>query len=78
MQVEVRLHFTLRRKRLSPDKPSFIVILKENATVGELLAHLEIEATEGLIILVNGRPKSSESKLTEGCTVTVFEAVEGG
>jgi len=78
VQVEVRLHFTLRKHGLFPDKPSFFVNLRENATVAELMAHLKIEAKKNLITLVDGRLRSSGSTLTEGSVVTVLEPVGGG
>lgn len=78
MKVEVRLHFTFRKRGLFANKLSFFVNLRENATLGELMTHLKIEMQENLITLVDGRQRSGESALTEGSVVTILEPVSGG
>ncbi|HYA01711.1 MAG TPA: MoaD/ThiS family protein [Syntrophobacteria bacterium] len=74
MEVEVKLFATLRRRNFQQGK----VILREEPTPLDLLARLEVPASEVAVVLVNGRHARLDDRLHQGDTVAFFPAIAGG
>jgi len=74
MEVEVKLFATLRRRNFQQGK----VILREEPTPFDLLARLEVPASEVAVVLVNGRHARLDDRLHQGDTVAFFPAIAGG
>ena len=74
MEVEVKLFATLRR----PDFQQGKIILREEPTALDLLARLEVPASEVAVVLVNGRHARLDDRLHPGDTVAFFPAIAGG
>lgn len=79
MKIRVRLFGTLGRD--FPDyQPAtgFEIEIPENATVGDLLAHLKIAESHKPVVAINGRIMKPNDCLQSGTAVQVFQSVFGG
>jgi sulfur carrier protein ThiS len=54
------------------------VEIADGSKVGDLLAHLEISASQGGVVIREGRILPKEETLTDGQGVTIFSAMYGG
>lgn len=79
MKVNVTLLGTLssRYPDYLPDR-GLEVEISDGAKVDDLLAHLEISATQGAVVIQDGRILHREETLTDGQRVTIFLAMYGG
>ena len=79
MKISVRLFGTLGKD--FPDyEPAtgFEIEIPENATVGDLLAHLKIAESHRAVVAINGRIMKPDDILQSGAAVQVFQSVFGG
>jgi molybdopterin synthase sulfur carrier subunit len=79
MIVQVKLFATLRRHY--PDLgtgEAMSVKLPDGATVGQLIEHMRLPATEVKVIFVNGIVQKDKYVLGDGDQVGIFPAVGGG
>ena len=79
MKIRVRLFGTLGRD--FPDyEPAtgFEIEIRENAKVGDLLAHLKIAKSHRPVVAINGRRMRPDDVLQSGSDVHVFQSVFGG
>jgi sulfur carrier protein ThiS len=79
MKIRVRLFGTLGRD--FPDyQPAtgFEIEIPENATVGDLLAHLKIAESDRPVVAINGRIMKPDDILQSETAVQVFQSVFGG
>jgi sulfur carrier protein ThiS len=54
------------------------VLIRDGATVKDLLAHLEVRGPKGLIVAAEGRLLKPEDELESGGSVQIFQSVFGG
>jgi sulfur carrier protein ThiS len=79
MKIRVRLFGTLGRD--FPDyEPAtgFEIEIGENATVGDLLAHLKIAESHKAFVAINSRIMKPDDILQSGTAVHIFQSVFGG
>lgn len=77
MQVNVHLHGILRDKLPSEAKGRATITLDDGATVGDLLAQLDIKRR--VIVALNGDQKQDKTHiLQDGDQVSVFKVIGGG
>ncbi|HAJ27231.1 MAG TPA: molybdopterin synthase sulfur carrier subunit [Syntrophus sp. (in: bacteria)] len=74
MRVTVKLFASLRKGRFAVDDFDY----PEGATVGQILASLQIPEGEAAIIFINARHGGPDSPLKEGDLVAIFPPVGGG
>jgi molybdopterin synthase sulfur carrier subunit len=74
MKVTVKLFASLRKDRFAVDERDY----QEGATVGHILASLNIPEEEAAIIFINGRHAEPASPLQEGDLLAIFPPVGGG
>lgn len=77
MRVEVQLYATLR-KYGPPGGGILVLELAEGDRVARVLESLGVPREVERVILVNGRPVTSDSVLKEGDRVVLFPPVAGG
>ncbi len=79
MKVQVELYATLS-KFLPPgaEGRKAMLELPEAATVGDLLARLDIPAEMAALLLVNGTHQPPETVLKDGEVVAIFPPLAGG
>lgn len=79
MAVRVKLFATLRQRcpHLGVGEP-MVVELPEGATVGQLLAHLQVPDEQVKIVFVNHVKCDRDCPLAENDEVGVFPSVGGG
>jgi sulfur carrier protein ThiS len=76
--VAVHLHANLRRRAKAGMVARVEVDLPPGSTLGDLLARLELQAHEGILLVVNGRTARTEQVLGEGDQVNLIPALSGG
>jgi sulfur-carrier protein len=72
--VTVKLFASLRKDRFAVDDFHY----PEGATVGQILASLQIPEEEAAIIFINARHGGADSPLKEGDLLAIFPPVGGG
>jgi molybdopterin synthase sulfur carrier subunit len=79
LTVQVKLFATLRQRypRLGIGEP-MAVELPEGATVGQLLAHLQIPDEQAKIVFVNHVIRGRDHPLADGDEAGIFPPVGGG
>ena len=79
MKVKVKLYGTLSLY-VPGYKPSqgIEVEIPDGATVKDLLAHLEISETRGVVVIVEGRTLKMNDELSEDVSVNVLQVLRGG
>lgn len=77
MKVEVRLYATLR-KYGKPDGTPTVFDIPEGALLSDVMACMGIPNDIEAVILINGRPATRTSVLSEGDKVVFFPPVTGG
>ncbi|MGA9347752.1 MAG: MoaD/ThiS family protein [Anaerolineae bacterium] len=79
MKVKVKLYGTLSQ-RFPGYQPSqgIEVEIPEEATVKDLLALLEISASQGAVVIAEGRILKADDKMRPGVPVNVLQAIGGG
>ena len=79
MKIRVKLFGTL-----SYDHPCYRpgkgleIDIPPNAKVDDLLGHLKIAESQGIVVTINGRIMKSDDTLQSGADVHVFQSVFGG
>jgi sulfur carrier protein ThiS len=79
MKVQVKLYGTLSQG--FPDyQPSkgIEIEMPDGATVKDLLALLEISASQGAIVIMDGRILKADDRMRRGVLVNVLQAIGGG
>lgn len=77
--VHVRLFATLRRHYPHLGiGDAMAVELPEGATVGELIARLDLPAEQVKVVFVNGIARETDHPLADGDEVGIFPPVGGG
>ena len=79
MKVCVKLYGNLRQR--FPDyqhTQGMEVQLPEKATVGDLLATLDMTGSRGVVVIVEGRILRVKDKVRPGVPVSVFQSIRGG
>jgi sulfur carrier protein ThiS len=79
VKVKVKLFGTLGQK-LSGYRHSqeIVVEIPEGATAKDLLDHLEIPISPGVIIIVRGKVLKVDDVIQDGALVNVMQAIGGG
>ncbi len=80
MQINLKLFATLRKK-LPPGSSmgKATLDLADNATINDLIQHLDIPLELAQMVLVNGeQTREFEQALTDGDQVSIFPPVAGG
>jgi sulfur carrier protein ThiS len=75
--VKVKLLFDLKRYAPCGNMP-FTMLLRDNATLGNLLKDLAIPQGPELVALVDGAPSGWGARLHPNSKVTIFPVVLGG
>jgi sulfur-carrier protein len=74
LKVTVKLFASLRKGRFAAADFDY----RENATVGHILASLNIPEEEAAIIFINARHGEPDSPLKDGDLLAIFPPVGGG
>jgi molybdopterin synthase sulfur carrier subunit len=74
VKVTVKLFASLRKDRFAVDERDY----QDGATVGHVLASLNILSEQAAIIFINGRHAEPDSLLKEGDLLAIFPPVGGG
>ncbi len=74
MKITVKLFAGFRNDRFKIEDREF----PNDATVGDVLTSLDIDAPELGVALINGRHVTKEQVLLEGETLSLFPKVGGG
>ncbi len=74
MSVLVRLADSLR----SGAEPSHEIVLAQARTVGEAVSQLNLPASVGLVMLVNGRLAHWQTELQDGDVLQLLPVIGGG
>ncbi len=77
MRVEVRL-FSVLRRYAPGGAEAFDLEPGPGATLGQVLARLDLPEGVERVVLLNGRRADPSTPLTDGDVVTVFPPVTGG
>jgi sulfur carrier protein ThiS len=79
MKVRVNLYGTFRQRFPGYQHAQGIEVdVSKGATVGDLLALLEISESQGAVVIVEGRVLEADDEIQRGVPVTVCQAVRGG
>ena len=79
MKIRVRLFGTLGKDFPDYDTATgFEIEIAENATVGDLLAHLKIAESHRPVVAKDGRIMKPDDIMQSGTAVQVFQSVFGG
>jgi sulfur carrier protein ThiS len=79
MKVKVKLYGTLSQ-RFPGYQPSqgIEVEIPDGATAKDLLAHLEIPASQRAVVIVGGRILKADDEIPGGVPINVVQAIGGG
>jgi len=79
LKLTVKLYGTLRRTFESYDHLSGLnVVLPDESSINDLLAHLNLKS-EGLgMIYMDGKPLNKNSQLRNGAQIKIFQPISGG
>jgi sulfur carrier protein ThiS len=79
MKVRIKLYGTLSLRVPGYKHSRGIEIeLAEGATVKDLLDHLKISESQGVVVTIDGRIQKAGDKIPEGVHARVFQSVGGG
>ena len=79
MKIKAKLLGTLIKNFPGHNFPDPIVVeIPDGASVGDLLAQLEISKSQMVIVSMGGRILRGDDKLQDNSLVRVFQAVHGG
>jgi len=79
MKVRVKLYGTLSQRFPGyPPSQGIEVEIPDGATVKDLLALLEISASQGAVVIAEGRILKADDKIRPGVPVNVLQAIGGG
>lgn len=79
MNVAVKLFGTLGQHIPEYDRDCGINIeISDGAKVKDLLDHIKIHGTKGIIVVAEGKLLKPEDKLGDSCSVQIFQSVFGG
>lgn len=74
-RIEIHLYASLQKRRTNPAARCEIGDAK---TVRELLLDIDIPEKEVAIIMINGKRRQLETKLSDGDEVSLFPLIGGG
>ena len=79
MKIRIRLYgyFSNNIPSYDPDLGTEVE-LPGSPTVEDLLAHLNIKASDGVVAIMAGRALSANEKIPEGKRISVFPVAQGG
>lgn len=75
-KINIALFTTLRKRRSDLANKGFV--MTKAATIGELLAEIQITEIEATSVFVNGKRAGFKSELRDGDKVSIFPALGGG
>jgi sulfur carrier protein ThiS len=79
VKVKVKLFGTLGQKKSGYRHSQEIEAeIPDGATAKDLLAHLEIPVSQGIIIIVDGKVLKADDVIQDGVHVNVMQAIGGG